>query len=253
MLNSYSALYLTLFIAAFCVTATGFKIGKAQASDNPAPVVVELYTSQSCSSCPPADKILQSLTQNENLIVLSCHVSYWNRLNWVDTLSREFCDIRQHGYASLTTRKRIYTPQMVVNGINMFVGSRADQVKSALIKGKNQGVQPITISSSDDLINFELPAAGEKWGNDFRLWMYGYKKETVQEIGSGENRGKTVKYVNAAITYDNLGAWEGGAVSKSVQTPQDDIDGVVIFAQTGGYGRIVAAGKLEFSKEENPS
>ena len=253
MLKSYSALYLTLFIGTFCATAMGLNIKNANAQDTTTPVVVELYTSQSCSSCPPADKILQGLVENENLIILSCHVSYWNRMNWVDTLSREFCDIRQHGYASLTAGKRIYTPQMVINGIDTFVGSRADQVKSALIKGKNEGVQPITISTSEDLINFELPAAAEKWGNDFRLWMYGYKKETVQDIGNGENSGKIVKYVNAAITYDNLGAWEGAAVSKSVQTPQDDIDGVVIFAQAGGYGRIIAAGKLEFSKDENPS
>ncbi len=210
------------------------------------PVVIELFTSQSCPSCPAADKFFEQLARQENVIALSCHVSYWNFRQWKDALSREFCDIRQHGYASLDDPPKIYTPQMIMNGLNPFIGSRPEDVRSAISAARNQDVQPITITRNEKILRYELPEAGIKTPKGFRLWMYGYKKSISQDITAGENNGLKINYVNAAVTYDNLGHWEGGPITSAGLVPLESVDGVVIFAQAGGYGRIVAAGKLEF-------
>lgn len=219
---------------------------KPPASSEPHLTVVELFTSQSCSSCPPADKLLEKLSLQDNMLVMSCHVSYWNHLQWQDKLSQEFCDIRQHGYASLEKPPKIYTPQMLVNGLNPVVGSREDKTQAALARAKSQIVLPIRIEMEEKSIRYMLPTTDFPVGGDFRLWMFGYKKSHVETIGSGENGGLEINYVNSALTYTNLGAWEGNAISSIAQKPEGEIDGVIIFGQAGGYGRIVAAGKLEF-------
>ncbi|MCB1681821.1 MAG: DUF1223 domain-containing protein [Alphaproteobacteria bacterium] len=229
-----------------------FSFSRAQAAESlevkaKTPVIIELFTSQSCSSCPAADKFFEEMAGQDNVIALSCHVSYWNHLQWQDTLSREFCDIRQHGYASLENPPKIYTPQMVMNGLNPFVGSRPEEIHAALSRARNQDVRPIVITRNDKILRYELPAAGMETSKDFRLWMFGYKKSVNEDITSGENSGRKVRYINAAVTYDNLGAWEGDPITSAAMVPQEEkVDGVVIFAQAGGYGRIVAAGQLEF-------
>ena len=213
-----------------------------------APVVVELFTSQSCSSCPPADRILAQLAEKDNIIALGCHVSYWDHLHWKDTVSQDFCDMRQHGYAGQRGTKRIFTPQMVVNGQDEFVGSHANKIKTALEKARSVTIKPIDINiENPDLVTFSLPSMKDK---NYRLWAFGYQKFFKQDISSGENRGKSVPYVNSAITYTNLGGWSGDAISKSFALPEppteNKLDGIIIFAQIDGYGEIAAAGKIEF-------
>lgn len=208
------------------------------------PVVVELFTSQSCSSCPPADKILASLAHNPNVIALGCHVSYWNHLNWKDTLSHEFCDIRQHGYGSYTGDKRIYTPQMIVNGEHHFIGSRQNELHAALEKTKSAPIKAIKIEAlGSQAIKFTLPALTN---NNYRLWAFGYKHKSTQNIEKGENRGLNHAYANAIGSYTNLGSWRGESAIHQFQRPQEDIDAIAIFAQKDGYGPIIAAGKLNF-------
>lgn len=214
-----------------------------------APVVVELYTSQGCSSCPPADRILATLSQNDNVITLGCHVSYFNHLHWKDTLSQDFCDMRQHGYAGMNGTKRIYTPQMIVNGGAGFIGSHNDKIDAALKKAAAKPIQNINIAiNGTDLINFSLPNIGE---GDYHLWAFGYKKNHKQDIKNGENNGKSITYANAALSYTNLGKWQGAGVTHKFPMPKsliagETLDGITIFAQEGGYGEIIAAGKLDF-------
>lgn len=207
------------------------------------PVVVELFTSQSCSSCPPADKILASLTKHPNIIALSCHVSYWNHLHWKDTLSHEFCDMRQHGYAGQKGSQRVYTPQMIVNGTNEFVGSHSSKVKSALSKAQKNPIQSIEITMPNPYsIEFTLPDAKK---DSYRIWAFGYQTTHHESIPSGENRGKSVTYANPVQTYTNLGSWDGKAAKHEFTTPDGKIDGIAILVQRNGYGEIIAAGKFE--------
>lgn len=235
--------------ALLALGATPAAAAETQAEAKKAPlIVVELFTSQSCSSCPPADKYFEEISAQENVIAMSCHVSYFNQGPWKDTLSHEFCDVRQHGYASLESPPRVYTPQILMNGLNPFIGSHKDKATAALARAKKQIVMPIEIEQEESLIRFMLPSVDFPVSGDFRLWMFGYKKSHEQDISAGENSGKQIHYVNAAITYTNLGPWKGDAISSIAPKPTDDVDGIIILAQAGGYGRIVAAGKLEFQK-----
>lgn len=214
-----------------------------------APVVVELFTSQSCSSCPPADRILQELAKQENVIALGCHVSYWNHLHWKDTVSNEFCDIRQHGYGAYNGTKRVYTPQMVVNGTHEFVGSHSSAVNAALKSVENAPLKPIQIEEKPDgTLAFTLPSADL---GSYRLWAFGYTHKVHEDIPSGENRGRTLSYSNPVHTYTNLGSWDGQSAIHKFNKPSETLDGIAILAQQGGYGQIIAAGKLVFDPVSN--
>jgi hypothetical protein len=212
-----------------------------------APVIVELFTSQGCPACPPADKILAELSKDKNVIALGCHVTYMDRPQWKDTFSNQFCDIRQHGIQGLRKERRIYTPQMVVNGQYVFVGSNMAKLSFALDRAQQQSILPITRESTEDasapdIIKIKMPPAEQ---GDYRLWGFGYKNSVTTDIKSGSNSGQKIDYIAPVITYSNLGPWDGTQNTLSFERPDGNIDGIVIFGQKDGYGKIVAAGKLE--------
>ncbi len=198
------------------------------------PIVVELFTSMICPACPPADYKLLELSKKENIIVLGCHVSYLNSQYRKDTLSQEFCDIRHHGYVGLTKERRIYTPLMIVNGEHLFVGSDSSKLEAALKSTENAPhIKLIEIELKDNnFIQFSLPNV--VYGS-YRLWAFGYK-----------NFKETAEYINPAISYTNLGAWQGEAITRSFKKPNEPLDGIIILAQENGYEKIVAAGELKF-------
>ncbi len=209
-----------------------------------APVVIELFTSQSCSSCPPADKLLGELSQNPNIITLGFHVTYWDHLNWKDTLGREFATQRQNNYSAFRRADRVYTPQMVVNGNEEFVGSNPGKLSAALKTAKP--IKTITIDKiADNVIKLNLPSMKGDGNLNYTLRVFGVKSNSHVQIQRGENRGKDVIYHNAVLSEQNLGAWMGAAEEKIVSIPpKTDIDHLVILAQIGGFGPIVAAGKI---------
>ncbi len=208
-------------------------IASASSAKSQPLIVVELFTSSVCPACPPADRKLLELSQKENIITLGCHVSYMNSPPAFDKLSQEFCDIRQHGYVGLTEEKRIYTPQMIVNGKHLFIGSNDAKLESALKSAENESVQLIQMEvKNDGVIYFSLPST--EYGS-YRLWAFGYK-----------NQGETSVYARPAISYNNLGAWQGFATTQSFQKPDVPIDGIIIIAQENGYEGIIAAGELKF-------
>lgn len=202
-------------------------------------VVVELFTSQSCSSCPPADKLLGEIGGDSNIIALGFHVTYWNHLHWKDTLSQEFSTNRQRAYANSKSRGRVYTPQMIVNGGDQFVGSSRGKLQNALRNA--QSVENLTISKTGDNYTFDAPSMPE---GQYKVWIYGTQKEHTQSIPSGENSGRTVTYHNAVKAQIDGGAWDGKAQTFSFGALSGgDIDDVVVIIQKHGYGDIVAAGK----------
>lgn len=237
--------YFILMMTSALALTFGFSSMNAQAEtpSNNAPIVVELFTSQGCSSCPPADKILGALSQNENIITLACHVQYWNHLNWRDTLSHDFCDMRQHGYSAIKNSKRVYTPQMIVNGADAFVGSHDSKAKAALKRAQTNPIQAITLKADASTIQFTLPTTQAA---SYRIWAFGYKNNVHQKIGSGENHGRNITYTTPVNSYTNLGSWDGSAAVHRFNKPSEEIDGIAILAQKDGYGPIVAAGKLQF-------
>ncbi len=230
-------------IAALFITICGLYPQNLYAQETP--VVVELFTSQSCSSCPAADKFLSELVQeNKNIIALSCHVTYWNHLRWKDTLSKPECSRRQREYGvALGRGSRVYTPQMIVNGSDEFVGSHRKKAKKAIA---NAGpVTPISLSRQDDkTLMADLPTLPAKM---YKLVTFGYKNHHSENVKSGENGGKTLRSTNAVVYAPPTESWDGSAKMKGITIPNNsDIDGVIVLVQSAQTGAVVSAGKIKF-------
>jgi len=216
-------------------------LSQSRASD--APVVVELFTSQSCSSCPAADVILKELADKPDIIALGCHVTYWDHLQWKDTLSQKFCTERQRNYASSRSTQRVYTPQTVINGKVEFVGSRRSQIFDEIEKAQG-ALQPVGLSLKDpETLQITLPDSPNTVNQ--LLWLFGYQKYPKQDIRTGENRGKSLEYANAVVTIDFLGSWDGTGKTFDIPLPKNPgINGLALIVQQDSYGPIMAAGQI---------
>lgn len=204
------------------------------------PVVVELFTSQSCSSCPAADKVLSELAENENVIALGCHVTYWNHLHWEDTLSKPDCTNRQRAYAAHMKSRRVYTPQMVVNGGDAFVGSYRGEAFSSLERA--HPLHAIDLILEGERINISLPVIEI---GSYKLMVFGSKKSHTQHVPRGENRGRTLHYHNSVLFMQSAGDWDGKAQDQSLDVGDiSNYDHIVVIAQKDGFGPILAAGRL---------
>lgn len=251
----YTFLLLGLTAIAFFLIKVGIIGSPSQAnvdsltSGLESPVVVELFTSQSCSSCPPADKILGQLAQDNNVIALSCNVTYWNHLHWKDTLSHEFCTDRQRNYSFLDHRGgRVFTPEMVINGKESVVGSRWWDVADAIQKQSGQ-IKPVSLTIKAGTLKADLPntSVGDK-NASVSLVVYG--QNHTQDVASGENRGRTIAYTNPIQSIHLIETeWDGD--QRVIDIPLNnelfqDAAGYAVLAQagTGGIGPIVAAGKI---------
>ncbi len=248
MIRNISVFLLFVLVVALWGRALQARFSDLDISTSPNPVVVELFTSQSCSSCPPADAVLAELSGRDNIIALGCHVTYWDHLNWRDPQSQEFCTERQRHYAQFRNSRRTYTPQMIVNGTDEFVGSRRDTASSVIARAQFQNtVQSVGIRKSiQGKFHLDLPEI-ERNGKRYGIWVFGYKSQHDQDIPSGENRGRSVTYVNAAQSQTYIGAWDGRAEKREVKIPLDqNIDGIIVIIQNRDFGPITAAGKLVF-------
>lgn len=201
------------------------------------PVVVELFTSQSCSSCPPADRLLSEWQdRHDNIIALSCHVTYWNHLHWRDTLSKQFCTDRQRWYSD-KLGKGIFTPQMVINGAVSAVGSRRSQAIKAL--GNIEETHPIRPLSyqrdGNDIRLLNLPRLDR---NNHILLLFTYSKHHAQHVPSGENAGRDLQYTNPVSAITIL---DGNPFS----LPGDDgTTGHAVILQNRETGAVIAATQL---------
>ncbi len=206
-----------------------------------APVVVELFTSQSCSSCPPADKILGELAERDNVIALSCHVTYWNYLHWEDTLSNAFCTDRQRSYVQAMKKRTSYTPQIVINGRHDVVGNRSWEVNAAVKKSvQKYEVSPISLTYDNGFLEVSLPTLDR---DNYRLTLVSYGEAHSQSILSGENRGRTVDYTNPVIQLSDLGQWNGQVKSVRHQVSSSKRHAILVH-RGHDHGAIVAAGKI---------
>ena len=211
----------------------------AMVGDLKGPVVIELFTSQSCSSCPPADALLGQLAQaNPAVIALTCPVTYWNHLSWRDTLSQEFCTARQNAYADARNSQRVFTPEAMINGRHSAVGSSGRNI--ADIIGKEAGIlDRIDIRAGKDGYTAHYDAHNT---SDVVLVVFG--KTHTQDIAKGENRGARVSYTNPVIALYRLPLQNGRAdIAANLILPA--AAGFVILAQQG-HGPITAAGQLKF-------
>ncbi len=207
------------------------------------PVVVELYTSQGCSSCPPADRLLAELATHDNVIPLALHVDYWDYLGWKDAFAMpEFSD-RQRLYARAWHERSVYTPQMVVQGVNYMVGSRADEIQRQIMQAEAVDEHvALAVASRGSGIEIEImPLNGPPLEADIHLVRYA-AGETVM-IERGENAGKTIAYINVVQSWETVGRWDGKAPAV-VRVPRAESGSYVVILQAPGPGRIYAATRL---------
>lgn len=210
-----------------------------------APVLIELYTAETCPYCPPADELLASLTNLPGIIGIACHVDYMGegRLG----LTRPFCRQRQQAYIAQKTASRVYTPMMIVNGRYEAIGYKGPDVSAALVKARGDLVGRIEIAKGEGLMfHYTLPAIATQ-GAPATLWMMLFDKPHYGLARPSVNEGKPVAYVNAAGLYQILGPWDGTAQTKSQALMIGGVrKGVVIAAQDEASGKILALGTYYF-------
>ena len=171
--------------------------------------VVELFTSQGCSSCPPADKALGKLIEEGKVLALSYHVDYWNYLGWKDTFSRAEFTERQRRYAASFRRHGVYTPQAVVNGRTHAVGSRKKDIE-ALIDGYVRDGKSLTVAVNAQREEENIRVTTDADSGDATLWVVYYDKKRSVKIERGENRGRVITYHNVVRDVSMLGMMKQG-------------------------------------------
>ncbi len=230
-------------LAAFVSTAflTGGVAGGPKA-------VVELFTSQGCSSCPPADIYLGELAKRADVIALSVHVDYWDYIGWKDTFAKPEFTLRQRAYAHARGDGRVYTPQMVVNGADHHVGSS----KSSVERGLRSASLPlnINVSEADGTIRIDIVGDPGLTKRHTTVRLVTYTSDAAVEIQRGENRGENITYHNIVRSMRPIGMWEGQAMTITLPSREimgKNIDGCVVLVQEdadNGPGRILGAAVL---------
>ena len=225
--------------------SAAMNISETQARTTPSsagrPVVIELFTSQGCSSCPPADVVSGKFAKSTDIVMITRPVTYWNRLGWKDTLAKSGNDDLQRSYARRGFDDGgVYTPQMVVNGSSGLVGSRESAARALVkkaqtplrvAKGKTQDGQPTVFVS------------GPKSG-DAAVTLVALKSQTNVKIGNGENGGRNLTYYNVLKNETNIGSWSGGAKLvpyKATLTSQANADRYAVIVREKTTGKILGA------------
>ena len=212
--------------------------------------VIELFTSQGCSSCPAADKLLGELAANPALLAMSEPIDYWDYLGWKDTLARPRHTARQRGYALMRSDREVYTPQVVVNGTTQVLGSDAQAIAKAVAAGGggDGAAFPVTVRTASRGEGIEITATADgKASAPGEVWLCAIAKAVPVAIRRGENRGRTVTYHNVVRRWVKLGDWPGRTQSWTVNRSdfQDEgIDTIAVLVQSGAVdkpGRILGA------------
>ncbi len=203
--------------------------------------VIELFTSQGCSSCPPADRLAGELARDERNLVLTFPVDYWDYLGWKDTLASPANAARQRAYAIARGDRKVYTPQIVVNGREAAVGGDGAAVIGALSRGHaNDALQvPVTLEAEDDRIDVTV-GASTAGPHPAEVWVFALQRRSTVPIGRGENAGRTVTYANVVRKMTRLGAWDGAQIHFEIPAQdlaRDDVDGLAVLVQSGNGGR----------------
>jgi hypothetical protein len=207
-----------------------------------APVVVELFTSQGCNSCPPADAFLGELAQRSDLIALAFHVDYWNYIGWKDPFSSPEATQRQRDYAQSLGLSSVYTPQMVIDGSFDAVGSDRGKVNGAIATASQRKKIPVSIAASPAggwLVT--IPAADID--QPATVWLAIYDRQQTTPVRRGENAGKTLTDHNIVREFRSIGRWNGTTLDLPLDVGATDLAkrGFAVLVQAGTSGPILGA------------
>ena len=207
------------------------------------PVVVELFTSQGCSSCPPADVLLGKLAERDDVIALSLHVDYWDYIGWEDKFAQPRFTKRQKGYARAAGVRAIYTPQMIVGGRHHVVGHRPMEVVD-LVRAHASNDDPVRleVSSEGELVDIVVRAES-RVGGDLLVHLVSYEPSETVDISKGENAGRSLTYHNIVTSWETIASWNGrDPLAMRHALPGDDP--AVVLVQQANYGPILAAARV---------
>lgn len=255
--HSTTSLTATLLVASMLLGLGSASLSARDAKEAAAPerrirAVLELFTSQGCSSCPAADAVLEKLAARKDVIALSLPVDYWDYLGWKDTLARPKFTARQKYYAKERGDGRVYTPQMVVNGLTHVVGSSPDAIEGAIKATEAQFAATriaVTVRSEKGRILIETgdapPGAAPR---EATIWIAMVRRETEVKIERGENRGRTIKYANVVRELNPVGMWSGKAVAVELSREavvEQSNETCVVLIQAGKGGPIIGAAMVD--------
>jgi len=218
--------------------------------------LLELFTSQGCSSCPAADKLLGEFANDPSLIAVSVPIDYWDYLGWKDTLASPAHSARQRAYARVRGDRQVYTPQIVVNGSTHVLGSDRSAVEHAIaLTDRNAAIMsvPVLMSVGGSHLNVKIAAGKEHIGGE--VWLCPLARSVPIEIGRGENHGRTVTYHNVVRRWLKLGDFTGTELVWSVPISDimaDDIDAAAVMVQQGTHdkpGMILGAAVVPVGRQ----
>jgi hypothetical protein len=209
---------------------------------DPPRAVVELFTSQGCSSCPPADELLVEYSRQPDIIALSMPVNYWDYLGWKDTLAHVAFTERQKAYAHSRKDRQVFTPQMIVNGKKSCIGSDRDQIEKAIqytSKGRKTLPVNVTVGEQNGTVTIAVEETPDTAQRSAELWVLPVLKTQTVPIERGENRGKTITYANVVRGLTRVGEWLGGSARFEVplETARSGGDAYVVLLQSTDASR----------------
>ena len=227
-------------LAALCVL-TAASAGSAVGADAGHPVVIELFQSQGCSSCPPANANVIALSTRPDVLALSFQVTYWDHLGWKDTYSKPQFTARQWDYARAMRHHMVFTPQVVINGRADGVGVDRRELDALVQANANRTVAGPAVSFADGTVSV---GAGQPPIRGADVWLVRYDPRIVQvAIARGENGGKTLPHKNVVRELIHLGLWTGEPQSFRMPPATDPAFSAAVLVQTVGAGPILAAAK----------
>ena len=229
------------------LTAFWGALAAPAAAEGRGPVVVELFTSQGCSSCPRADALLRELAQREDVLPLALHVEYWDYIGWADTMADPANTLRQKGYARAAGRDMIYTPQMIVMGQQDVVGAHAMRL-AELIMQHMQAPVPVllTVRRDGTRLSVDLRPATAPVQGPLEVHLVRYAPLRHVDISRGENAGRSIDYANVVEGWQVIGKWDGqGPATFSADVPPEEDHEDAVLLQRPGFGPIVAAARVK--------
>ncbi len=240
-------------IAFACIAVMWGASAQAEPRQGEVRGVIELFTSQGCSSCPPADKLIGEYARDPSVIALSLAVDYWDYLGWKDTLAVSGHSNRQRAYARSRGDRQVYTPQAVVDGAVHALGSDKAAIERAIRQAHEQQnalALPVKLERNGDKLTVTVPAGdGEK--GQAEVWLCPITKTVSVAIGRGENTGHTITYSNVVRRWIKLGDWSGKAETYSVPVADfqnGSIDGAAVLVQSG----VASAPKIVLGAAQLP-
>lgn len=255
----FRALTLGILLAAFGQAAWAKNTAIAQKTLPPHPVLLELFTSQGCSDCPAADKLVTELAHRPDVIALSLPITYWDILGWKDTFATDANTRRQKSYARIMNRSGVYTPQMIIDGQLDVVGNQRDRVMQAVAlrtsASGHEAAVPVLLRRTGNRIEIAIAKSKHAPKNAATIWVMRTLGQGSVNIGDGENRNRLLSYTNVVRDLQRAGEWKGQAmkIDLPVNLAKLQYDGIVVVLQTQDLGPVLGAAALSLSDARIPA